>query len=897
MLNKTTDAENAYVLYNNQKLYLRDAVSCGATEDPFGGKARLPDFNTINSTERSSADRCVSVYFECDYNTFLTYNSNVGEVVFKIESTFNHVQQIYAEEGVTIQIAGIKVYTDPDPEVGEFIAVNLLDQKANRLKNNFPGNLAHFVTTKNVGDGGRGYIGGKHSLSSLNAGDEQSPFSDYSRDVYLVAHEIGHNLGSYHTHACVWGVNGNEALDNCSEPEGFCIPGTMPTNGGTIMSYCMLNTNVGINFSNGFGAQPGAVIRQGAESFNCMKRGCTSKEACNYNPFAEEDDGSCLTGYDADLFSDYPFLNDKINSEECSESGAILYKTGPYEYMYVFKPDGNVLYYPDSPGWECRDRSDYNCRQVYNLTDDHLVKSSCGCGGCDEEPEICNTNPCINDGVQNWNDNTCACEVIEPTVSGCDDQNAINFDPLVNCPDNSLCRYDYECTDTNIFDKYSWLSTVTDRNSCDFNKITVITNNYYSYIYVAFSDKGVLYAEDGAVWATDNGDYYYVNWYIENAGYYQIACYNCVTGSCTYSNTGTFFFDDCGGENYYFIQLSDDRIFDPYLTDEDYARFFGSGRVQEIEVKFDYVLNEIGNPCNIQTIDITCIEYLNPPNCNNNTGTFFTDDCGGSNYFFIQLEDGTIFDPYLTDEDYERIFGNGMIDNVAVKFDYVLSGIENPCDIQAIDITCIESVSSNTCNDGIKNGNEKGVDCGGDICISCIFVDYPELLDLVDHSNCNGETIMVFDYITYTYIYVGNNNEGALYYAGYPFCEDAPGYSCLSAYHLSKSNAIAVWTCGEVANKQNSAPKYINGKIGAASFNMYPNPNKRQVFIHFDRLASSDSILNIYDIDGRKVFTQSLEKEMHEKKIELNLNELIKGIYFVEIEGKEFKQTQKLLMN
>ena len=37
----------------------------------------------------------------------------------------------------------------------------------------------------------------------------------YTRNVKVVTHEMGHVLGSYHTHACRWGADGMTAIDNC----------------------------------------------------------------------------------------------------------------------------------------------------------------------------------------------------------------------------------------------------------------------------------------------------------------------------------------------------------------------------------------------------------------------------------------------------------------------------------------------------------------------------------------------------------------------------------------------------------------------------------------------------------------------------------------------------------
>ena len=92
----------------------------------------------------------------------------------------------------------------------------------------------------------------------------------YSWDVMVVTHEMGHVIGSKHTHACAWNGN-NTAIDGCAgSVEGSCqLPG-IPPGGGTIMSYCHLQ-NVGINFSLGFGTQPGNVIRNKVNATgNCL---------------------------------------------------------------------------------------------------------------------------------------------------------------------------------------------------------------------------------------------------------------------------------------------------------------------------------------------------------------------------------------------------------------------------------------------------------------------------------------------------------------------------------------------------------------------------------------------------------------------------------------------------
>jgi hypothetical protein len=80
-------------------------------------------------------------------------------------------------------------------------------------------------------------------------------------DIMAVAHEIGHNFSSPHTH-CYNGIGGSSSpIDQCRTGESGCYAGTQSLPGpagagsGTIMSYCHLLgggfSNVSLNFGTG----------------------------------------------------------------------------------------------------------------------------------------------------------------------------------------------------------------------------------------------------------------------------------------------------------------------------------------------------------------------------------------------------------------------------------------------------------------------------------------------------------------------------------------------------------------------------------------------------------------------------------------------------------------------
>lgn len=225
----------------------------------------------------------LEVYIEVDFDIYQHFSSSTTQVENYVTGMFNEVATLYDNEDITIEISEIFIWNSNDG-YSSSVSTGLNDFVAARP--NFNGDLAHLLSfrsgnsdpnnTSNAGGIANG-IGGlcvdgnsnlsPHSHTALFP--EFETFPVFSRQVKVVAHEMGHNLGSRHTHACVWNGN-NTAIDGCANgTEGSCSTPGYPSAGGTIMSYCD-RRSVGIDFNLGFGNQPGDVIRTMITNATCV---------------------------------------------------------------------------------------------------------------------------------------------------------------------------------------------------------------------------------------------------------------------------------------------------------------------------------------------------------------------------------------------------------------------------------------------------------------------------------------------------------------------------------------------------------------------------------------------------------------------------------------------------
>ncbi len=255
-----------HILYAEKDLTGTIPVSCDMPDDDAAFSPEQLDASSAAVT------RCVKIFIEADFDLFQN-KGGVNETVNYVTGVFNQSAALFSNEGIPISISEILVWTSPSPYNGSSSVVQLGQFQSTRTS--FNGDIAHLLDLQNQGGiaaGFNGFCNPNRSQSQCYSGIFPF-FSDvptYSWTVDVFTHEMGHLFGSRHTHACVWNGNGT-AIDGCGPAAGFSegCTGPIPSGGGTIMSYCHLNS-VGKNFSLGFGPQPGNVIRNQFNSASCI---------------------------------------------------------------------------------------------------------------------------------------------------------------------------------------------------------------------------------------------------------------------------------------------------------------------------------------------------------------------------------------------------------------------------------------------------------------------------------------------------------------------------------------------------------------------------------------------------------------------------------------------------
>jgi hypothetical protein len=272
------DADNEHIFYNDRNLPPPANLECMTSEDGISYSASQLEKPLQISTN------CIRIYWELNYDIYLD-KGNITNATNYATGLFNESATLYANDGIPVELSQVFVWNTASPYTGTNPGA-LLGQFQS-YRNSFNGDLGHLLGMV----GGGGVAAGFNGLCAVDRDNSQcfsmvdGTFQNvpvYSWSVEVVTHEQGHLMGSRHTHACVWNGN-NTAIDGCGPSAGYpyeggCSNAPIPAGGGTIMSYCHL-IPTGINFTNGFGPQPAAVILNNYNNASCLSA-CTGGSFC-----------------------------------------------------------------------------------------------------------------------------------------------------------------------------------------------------------------------------------------------------------------------------------------------------------------------------------------------------------------------------------------------------------------------------------------------------------------------------------------------------------------------------------------------------------------------------------------------------------------------------------------
>lgn len=281
-----------YLIYNDQDYSRPPAFACYSDEvNELSHLQKLFSEMDLSTSLHLRSENCVRIYFELDYN--LVRNKNgVQNAVNWLAGVFNQVQAIYARDGITIAISEIFAWTSQDQYSG---TSQEIIEKFRKNRTQYNGDVAHLLALGDNKLSGIAYVDqlcqpNKSAYAFSKIEGSYNLFPNYSWTVAVIAHETGHVLGSPHTHSCFWPggpIDGCGPTANPDLTEGDCSPGPIPSNGGTIMSYCHL-LDVGVNLFKGFGPLPAQLIKNRISGASCLSTSCIVEVITPFNVKASD---------------------------------------------------------------------------------------------------------------------------------------------------------------------------------------------------------------------------------------------------------------------------------------------------------------------------------------------------------------------------------------------------------------------------------------------------------------------------------------------------------------------------------------------------------------------------------------------------------------------------------
>ena len=281
----------------------REDFSCQTKEPPRDVAALLPAIQPQSSVAatRGSHSFTARVALETDAEYLGRFGGNISAAVAYAGDLFAFISGIYEDElDTSLALTYISLWPEGHPWQHTSVICALYETGGfwNSHRTNVDRTIMHYLSGRNMGGGvawlgvlcsgpfgnsaggcdilpsTTGQYGGAYGVSANISGSFNPNSPGAVWDMVVVAHEIGHNFQSPHTH-CYIGLGGNsEPVDRChsgDQPTNQChqgdvqLPGPQGQGSGTIMSYCHLragglsNIAPSMGLGHSFGVAPERV--------------------------------------------------------------------------------------------------------------------------------------------------------------------------------------------------------------------------------------------------------------------------------------------------------------------------------------------------------------------------------------------------------------------------------------------------------------------------------------------------------------------------------------------------------------------------------------------------------------------------------------------------------------
>jgi len=408
------DEKSGHVLLDAEALVPSDTGTfCDTQNDP---NSEQPAPSVPAPAPRLASDALIELDVLVDVSYGLRqarFGGNSQAAAAYAQAVFAAVSSIYRRDvKLAPRITTLVIWTTTEPFTGTNTEQQLNAYRSynNQHRTDVTRHLAHYLAGGQNFGGIANYAGicgnGAYAVSNIH-GTYTLPAPGFIWDVKVVAHEIGHNLNSRHTHCY------NPPLDHCHNQEFGCYSGPVTPQVGEIMSYCHLVATVRLGFS----GPTGAVMRRTAEFASC-----TGPKAAVCGDGVLDEGEQCDDG--------------NLDDDDCCSATCMLLSSdthtcddGEYCTIRYFCTDGSCLQQP-------RDCSDGNpctidyCDEQLNacvhydrngiVCDDGVFcthPDRCSAGVCGGPPRNCSDgNACIS-SICNEDEATCVPGAAQPLDS------------------------------------------------------------------------------------------------------------------------------------------------------------------------------------------------------------------------------------------------------------------------------------------------------------------------------------------------------------------------------------------------------------------------------------------------------------------------------------------------